>query len=336
MTKHFRYAYCGMVIVLLPLFLSCKEDAPPPEHLIAYTIEDRRNFGDLEFSPDGSTLAAITHMYRTREFSSIVFLDVITNVNTKIFGGFEREEGLVSIAFSPDGGRLLSGGGQVGTLRVWSVADGTEELSFPDYDDFVRLAYSPNGEFLATADSDGNIILRNADTLKVLWQSKYRSGVSSLAFTPDSQILLSGGRSREVIPWNVATGEAGEGYKNVHDPVSGILFTHNGESFLTYDGGYENTVKLWEFPSGNLLHTFEFGENTIYGVALHPYDLVAVAVGHKRHIALLDLAGGEVIKTIDFRAYYDNFDVCFSPDGQTFAVSSDRGVSIFSYDLTRK
>jgi WD40 repeat protein len=332
MHGYIRLSIFIVSIVFLHSFISCEEYTPPPEHIITYTVQNRSNFGDLEFSSDGSILASISRKRQTAEYYAIVLWDVDKNIELNIIGGFEWSKGLSSIAFSPNSNRIISGGGREGDIRVWSSADGIEEELIHNSGSFVYVKYSPDGRFIASADIDGNIILRDADNLEILWQREYRTGIHCLAFSPDSKLLFTGGISREVVPWKVSNGEPLSGYENVHDPVAGILFYNDGESFLTYDGGYENSVKLWKYPSGELIQCIEFGENTIYGAALHPEEDVAVLVGHKYYIALLDLTKGEIIKEIQ-NNFYDNFDVCFSPDGKTFAVSGQYGVSLFKYDL---
>ena len=120
-------------------------------------------------------------------------------------------------------GDRLALGGADGRLRVLSAAGqaiGEVEISPTP---IIALAVSADGRTIAAAGLKGAISLLDAETL----QPRHRlSGpglpVWSLAFTPDSRILLTGGSDRVVRRWDVKTGaqmDAGVGFAP-HDEAS--------------------------------------------------------------------------------------------------------------------
>ena len=106
---------------------------------------------DLAFSPDSSTLACAT-------FDGVKFWDVVTGQATTSFAG----EAVMSIAYSPNGTTLASGGDDdEPTIRLWDVTTGVHKQTLTGRGQwFIRdLAFSPDGNTLASGSWDGTTIL---------------------------------------------------------------------------------------------------------------------------------------------------------------------------------
>jgi WD40 repeat protein/serine/threonine protein kinase len=109
--------------------------------------------------------------------------------------------GVLSVAFSPDGQRLASGG-EDHTLKIWDVGTGKALLSLKGHGAGVSsVAFSPDGQRLASGSFDGTVKIWDSATGKELFSLK---GHAPVAFSPDGQRLASGGNDGSINLWETS------------------------------------------------------------------------------------------------------------------------------------
>lgn len=117
------------------------------------------------------------------------------NVRTGISLHILREKwgDVDSVAFSPDGRGLASGGG--GRACLWDVRTGELQETLAGHLGSVStVAFSPDGFMLASGSSDRTIRLWDVLTGELLQTlAGHTAAIPSVAFSPDGQTLASCG-----------------------------------------------------------------------------------------------------------------------------------------------
>jgi WD40 repeat protein len=226
-----------------------------------------------------------------------------------------HEDGVVSLAFAPDGRRLASASGD-GTVRVWDVATG-EHLGRWDHGGIATaVAFSPDGRRLVYGVSDGSVRLRDAasgDELACL--RGHEQGVYGVACSPDGRWVASAGPDAVVV-WDVRAGRpaarlAGHSASRVaFSPdgrwvVTGSPECRFGEDYgilFSEPGGGAQQVRLYGHPS--YVEALAFSPDGRY---------LAAASGGSLHV--WDVAGGDEVACLQADERQVTA-VAWSPDGR--------------------
>lgn len=271
-----------------------------------------------------------------------------------------------SIAYSPDGTRLVSGG-YSGHVIIWEMRTGQpERILEPDkrHPDSVlktsAVCFSRDGRTIASSHiaslSDtkpGEVRIWDSQSGEMLRRLiDHESGVLAVAFSPDGRALVSTESLGEAKLWDPATGTLLRKLPKRHAGWH-VAFSLDGQ-FLAYGGLWSDSldvVTLWNRTRGDT-QSFPGGERNGHHVcvdclAFSP-DSKSLAIGETAkyqgpfrpffQVRVFDVATGELTGMVlcNRRIY----SLAFAPDGSELAVgqeddhqSATAAVHIFDYPL---
>ena len=158
--------------------------------------ESARQYRSVEFSPNGRFIAATSW-----GDASVHIWDQSGNIRALLKG---HRGGVESVSWSPDGARLVTGGGL--TVRLWE-SDGTPVRVLEGHaSEVYPVAWSPDGKWIASGDTDGTIRLWHPSGHPGPTLVGHFGGIHSLSWSPDSKHLASASWLDGTIRmWNVET-----------------------------------------------------------------------------------------------------------------------------------
>jgi hypothetical protein len=185
---------------------------------------------------------------------------------------------ILSVAFSPDGRRIVSGG-EDWTPKVWDGGDGKPLFPLQGHTSGIAaVAFSPDGQRIATGSRDHTAKVWEAASGKLIRTfSGHEGGISALAFSPDGQRIITGSEDKTARVWDASNGKELLILKGHSDEILGVAFSPDGRRILT--GSRDQTAKLWEAASGQGRFSQEF--LTLQGHAAYISAVAFFPDGHR-------------------------------------------------------
>ncbi|MCY3019615.1 MAG: hypothetical protein NTW87_11375, partial [Planctomycetota bacterium] len=203
-----------------------------------------------------------------------------------------HEDGVLSVAFSPDGKRALSGS-EDKALKLWDVESGRELRTFTGHTDYVRgVAFSPDGKRALSGSEDKALKLWDVESGRELRTfTGHTEYVRGVAFSPDGMRGLSGGDDKTVKLWDVESGRELRTFSGHQEGVLRVAFSPDGRRALS--GSEDKTLKLWDMESGRELLTLTGHQKAVCDVAFSTDGKLALSGSEDGTVRIWNLARAE-------------------------------------------
>lgn len=222
---------------------------------------------DAAFSPDSTRIASASGD------GSIILWDTRSDQPLGSLIG-EHRDAILSAAASADGRWYATAGGNpFGSgadfaVRLWDAATNKARILEGHSGNVTGLAFSPDSALLASASSDGSIVLWNTENAQVDQILPLARGSSSvaIAFNANGSILASAGDDGQITFWNVEAGTiTGEPLSGHSDSIQSLAFSADGHWLAS--GSLDKSVRLWDLRaqpiSSQTVLTFNDGVTSV-------------------------------------------------------------------------
>jgi WD40 repeat protein len=245
------------------------------------------------------------------------------------------DQPIMSVVFSADGRRALTGGGyrlaekvESGHIILWDLETGEAIQRFEGHPYAVfDVEFNPDEQIIASAGNGAIAILWDAKTGEEIrrfedyWVDNLYPDISfwDIEFSPDGQQVFAAHADGTIIGWDV---ESGEEIKQLLGRNSGgkITFSRDGKQLVSGSVGSE--VILWETDTGEILRHFNNNSGAMGYVKFSPDDTFLLGGGENGTNSLWQVETGEEI-----RRYGGGFGFSpnFSPDGRHAVIGFHNG-----------
>lgn len=210
---------------------------------------------------------------------------------------------VLSLAFSPDGKALATGGGdpsRSGELMLWNLETKTFLKAFPDAhsDTVFSIDFSYDGKLVASGAADKFVKVHDVESTKLVRSFEgHTHHVLGVSFKADGSRVASSGADNAIKVWNMETGEQFRTISNYAKQVTSITYIGVGDNLISGSG--DKTVKMHRSNDGGNYRTLAGPTDFVYAVSANRDETVAVGGGEDGVFRVWNAQNGQELFKFD-------------------------------------
>jgi eukaryotic-like serine/threonine-protein kinase len=290
------------------------------------------NVFGMALTPDGKELAVATWSPHNEDSGEIRILDAKTLEPRRVFSADAGK--VLCLSISPDGSKLASAGADL-MARLWEFPRGVRLATFNGHNNTIAsLAFAPDSRNLATADWYGAVKLWSTEAGVVRQRISTRNSFS-VAYSPDGELLVCGGRGVELR--DAASGallrtlDYTNGDVRVAFSPDGSILAAVGENHLAHFWDRQTWQHWPASPLSAPTHSIEYVNSDL---AFSPDSRTLVIPADDGIIRFLDTKTGQLTGQIT-ASPRPAFSVAFTPDGQELVAGYPQSIGFWDAKTKR-
>lgn len=184
-----------------------------------------------------------------------------------LVGLFKGDKGpIYSVAFSPDGTSIVSGGLDR-TLCMWNIFSGVTREFKGHEGPIYSVAFSPDGKRIVSGSSN-TLRMWDITSGATIHEFKGHTGsIYSVAFSPDGKSIVSGSSDHSLRIWNITSRTTIHEFKGHKESIYSVAFSPDGRSIVS--GGADGEMYWWNIGKRNH-NCVQKHDNTVVSVIFSP------------------------------------------------------------------